>query len=216
MNLVQMRVWFCVAVAAIAAAVTDPLVERASNAGVFGPGSYTDHSNWDVVPALCVGFVLAGTCVAFRVREVLWSSRGSLVSWLREAPRDLDAGRLVRLLPAAFAMQIATLYLMETTEQLVVHGRVLGAAIWLGAPILVSLAAHAVGCVATTLCIGSAFSWAADAAVRIVRLVYELGMALARNADDCRSRYVAPDRRRYAAPVPHLVGERAPPSAFIG
>jgi hypothetical protein len=42
------RAWFCLAAALVAASITDPLVEFASNSGMFGPGSFTDHSNQDV------------------------------------------------------------------------------------------------------------------------------------------------------------------------
>jgi hypothetical protein len=41
--------------AVLAAAIADPLVEFASNAGWFGPGNFTDRSNLDVGPVFALG-----------------------------------------------------------------------------------------------------------------------------------------------------------------
>jgi hypothetical protein len=65
------RAWFCIAAALVAASVADPLVEFASNRGVFGPGSFTDHSNRDVLPALCAGLAFGAVYVLLRARSIL-------------------------------------------------------------------------------------------------------------------------------------------------
>src|SRR5208283_1357179 len=55
MNATAIQVLFCGTVAILAAALADPLVEFASNAGLFGGGAFTDHSMLDVLPALIAG-----------------------------------------------------------------------------------------------------------------------------------------------------------------
>ena len=71
----SVRLWFSVAVAIIAAAVADPILESASNAGLFGHGSFTDHSNLDVLPALCIGLLAVAIHVTLRLRGVPMAER---------------------------------------------------------------------------------------------------------------------------------------------
>ena len=135
------RTWFCLAAALVAASIADPLVEFASNRGVFGRGVWTDHSNQDVLPALCAGLLLAAVYVALRTLRLL----------KRRFVAPAAAGSL---LPYVFALQIALLFVMETLEQQVVTGHALGGTVWLGGPPPASLAAHAVACVAVTFLLG--------------------------------------------------------------
>jgi hypothetical protein len=124
------------AVAVIAAAVADPIVEFASNAGWFGPGNFTDRSNLDVFPALVVGLGALALYLIGRAPAILAGTA---------LPR-----RLVSLVPAIFVLQIAVLYVMETAEQFIVGGHTLGPVVWLGGPITASLAIHAALCVTVT------------------------------------------------------------------
>ena len=59
----------------MAAAIADPLVEFASNAGWFGAGNFTDHSNLDVVPALFAGVALLRNCIWFDEPARSWPIR---------------------------------------------------------------------------------------------------------------------------------------------
>ncbi|HXW52336.1 MAG TPA: hypothetical protein VEJ41_10125 [Candidatus Acidoferrales bacterium] len=142
-----MKGWFCAAVATVAAAIADPLVESASNAGWFGPGRFTDHSTWDVIPVLTIGLVLAAFHVWARVRRAL--ARDHV-----PGPRSKECWQLqtsVRLLPIIFGLQMAVLFAMETIEQRVVHGTLYGGTVWLGGPVAVSLTVHAATCILVTL-----------------------------------------------------------------
>jgi hypothetical protein len=116
----------------LAAAMADPLVESLSNAGWFGPGSFTDHSNLDVLPVLLCGAAFVICYLALRVRRELLRASG-------EALR----ARVGRLLPYIVAAQLTVLYAMETVEQVVVAGHVMGGTVWLGGPIWFSLGVHA-------------------------------------------------------------------------
>jgi hypothetical protein len=139
------RLWFCAAVALIAVAIADPAVEYASNAGWFGPGSFTDHSNLDVVPALAAGLLFAGLCLFLRVRAAL---RTAVPLAAVEA---IASSRAWKLVAVTFGLQIAALVALESAEQLIVLGHLGGPTLWAGGPLPISLAVHAVACVLTVL-----------------------------------------------------------------
>lgn len=181
----------------MAAAIADPIVEFASNAGWFGPGNFTDRSNLDVFPALAAGLLL-------------------LVLYLVRAAPALLAGEIrssgiVARLPLIFATQIAVLFAMESAEQLAVHGAILGPTIWLGGPLFISLGFHAAVCVALTSWLSRSSPRLAATALRVIALIKAIG-TLAAHAPG------APAPQRFGercvarrAPVVGPAGERAPP-----
>ena len=193
-----LRAWFGLAAALVAASVADPLVEFASNRGLFGAGSFTDHSNQDVLPALGAGLLFGTVYVVLRVRGML-------------ACRVALPPAVGVLLPYVFAAQIALLYGMETLEQFVVSGHALGGTVWLGGPLPASLAAHAASCVLATFLLGRLTHSLSYKTARIVtRIAAAIGLAP-------RSPLVAFVRRshradaRRRAPLLGRTGERAPP-----
>jgi len=194
----SIRLWFCLAVAVLAAAVADPLVEAASNAGWFGPGTFTDRSSLDVLPALCIGCAFAIVCLVLRVRL------------LRLSNEALGSHPLT-LLPAILATQLGVLFCMETAEQYVVWGHTFGGTIWLGGPVAVSLAVHAATCVAVTLIAARSIRSLATAAVRVIRLIEARAVRRpgGRSPLVARSYETVPSSRCSLAP--RTVGERAPP-----
>jgi len=208
----SIRLWFCLAVSVLAAALADPLVECASNAGWFGTGPFTDHSTLDVVPAAAAGGLLILLNLGIRIQRIVFGMRTPLRSLLH-ASRDELGGGIVRLLPAAFAMQIGVLFLMETAEQYAVYGHGLGGTIWLGAPIAVSLAAHAAACVLVAFIGAACVRTLARAAAGLIRImlsavrlpVCPLATAVRRLESGART------RTRF---VLAGLGERAPP-AFL-
>ncbi len=151
------RVRLSLGTAVIAAAIADPAVELASNAGWFGPGHFTDRSTLDVIPSLLMGIGLLAL--------YLITKAGTLVT-----SRSLSRG-LLRRLPAIFVLQIFTLYVMETLEQLVVYHHLLGPAIWLGGPLPVSLAIHAAVCIAVTYGIARSARGLAATTLRVIHLI---------------------------------------------
>ncbi len=195
----SVRFWFSLAVALISAAVTDPLLEAASNAGIFGHGAFTDHSNLDVLPALCVGLVAIAVHVGLRVNG------GILRSW--DSALRARAGTL---LPMTFAAQLIVLYSMETIEQIAVTGHPLGGAIWLGAPAAIAIAVHAVTCIIAFFVatrVMHELAWATLRVVRIIRAI--LTREAARSIIVRRLRIVL---RTQLAPELCTAGGRAPPS----
>jgi hypothetical protein len=192
------RVWFCIAAALVAASIADPLVESASNSGLFGAGSFTDHSNQDVLPALCAGLLFGAVYVVLRVRGIL-------------AHRIALPASVSVLLPYVFVAQIALLYVMETLEQFVVAGHALGGTVWLGGPPLASLAVHAASCVLATFVLGHLARVLSHKAVRIVaHIVAAIGLAPRTPAIAFLRRSHRADARR-RAPLLGRTGERAPP-----
>ncbi len=193
----------------LAASIADPLVEHASNAGWFGPGSFTDHSNWDVVPALMLGLVFVALHVCVRVHKALTGGKAS-PHWLRLTTGALGPSAL-RLVPLIFVAQVAVLFLMETVEQQVVYGHVLGGTLWLGGPIAVSLVAHAVICALVALAAARILRALADATVQLVQLVLALAtLPVLRSAASFLSRARCSTQRRFIHAF-GCAGERAPP-----
>jgi hypothetical protein len=117
---------FCLAVALTAAALVGPLVEYLADAGAFGHQSFTDRSNADVLPALCIGGLVAAALVLALARRLVRPS-AAVPSWAREAAEATRISRSQML--ATFGMQIAVLFVMETCEQIAIWGHPLGGTI---------------------------------------------------------------------------------------
>src|ERR1700683_3054952 len=76
----RVRLFFRIAVALIAVAIADPLVETIANAGWVG-GRYHDDNHLGVVPTMLVGAMLVLDLLVLRVLDV----------WRRSANRPLAA-----------------------------------------------------------------------------------------------------------------------------
>jgi hypothetical protein len=206
----SIRFWFCFAAALIAAAIADPALESASNAHWFGPGNYTDHSTLNVFPVLIAGLAFAAWHVVLRVRSLLARRRQSHGS-LRSCEDALRRSHAVQLVALTLALQIIALYVMETAEQLFLWGHILGGTIWLGAPVLISLAAHAIVCAIVVIVAIRAVHVLAATTLRVILRIRALFVASARG--------LRPLALRQDGDVPHLqlgpvlcrIGERAPP-----
>ncbi len=176
---------FAVAAAVIAAATVDPIVERLSNCGLFGAGQFTDHSNADVLPALCVGAVFSIAFLTLSVARALGFS-ATVSHWFERPARELDGLCVHSLLGRIYALQIAVLFAMETAEQRIVLGHYLGGTIWLGGPAFLSLAMHFAGCVIVSLLLSRVFAALARRVVAAVRAIVasfvQLGVAHVRFA----------------------------------
>ncbi len=199
----SVRFGFCVASAVIAAAIADPLVESASNAGWFGHGAFTDHSSLDVLPTLACGAILVACYLALRVRRELLRASG-------EALR----AHVERLLPFVLALQLVVLYFMETTEQVIVIGHSLGGTIWLGGPIWYSLTVHAF----TGTAIAYGIAWlartCAHTTIRVIRRLRALATRALHAPPPLALRRRGMAWVRRGAPVLCRIGNRAPPISF--
>jgi hypothetical protein len=204
------KIWFCLAVAMIAASLADPLVEFASNSGWFGPGAFTDNSNWNVVPALLVGLLFVALHFYLRVRSHFAEAQKAELNWLKLASDALGA-RIRYLIPVIFAVQVLALYVIETSEQLVTYGHPLGGSIWLGGPIAASLTTHAVVCCVIALAVSWLVRALAAATIRLVTLVRAFAILQVREP---RPNFLSRARRISAGRSTRVlcrIGERAPP-----
>jgi hypothetical protein len=205
-----LRVWFCLAVGVIAAAIADPLVEFASNAGWLGAGNFTDHSYGDVVPALVAGVALTAVVVALRVRRAMLGC-GAAPGLLRASRYALRPG-IARLLPFAIAIQLCALFVMETAEQVAVFGHALEGTVWLGGPLLLSLAVHAAICTLVAFAIARAVSALTETTLRVIRRVRDLAAFPVHGARPIGLRGLQSEAFDLTWPVVCRIGERAPPS----
>jgi len=193
----------------VAASIADPLVEYASNKGWFGPGTFTDYSNWNVAPALTLGLIFVALHLFLRVCKALAGVHLS-PDWPRVAI-DALGPNIIRLVPIIFAAQLVALYAIETAEQRVIYGHLLGSTIWLGGPILVSLGTHAVMCVLVTLVTSlvlRAFSYAAIRFVQAVQVIARLAAVAAPTVFLGDPSFAAHHDSNHAL---GRIGERAPP-----
>lgn len=189
---------FCLAIAVMAAAIADPLVEFASNAGWFGPGRYTDRCNFDVVPTLVAGVAFLALFMVRRARSIL--------------VEDALPRRFTALFPAIFVLQLLTLYVMETVEQILVFGHPFAPTVWLGAPLPMSLAVHgAIGLVTTYAVVRSRRSLAATT-LRVIRLIVAVAAFLQTVAPTVAGAFKSV-RLKKLVPIFCAIGERAPPIA---
>lgn len=191
------RIGFPMAAAVVAAALADAIVEFASNSGWFGSGSFTDHSNLDIVPALLVGFGLLAFYMARKARAVL-------------AGQALQQGVVVAL-PAIFALQLLALYVMETAEQLVVWRHVLSPTAWLGGPLPISLTIHAILCLAVALTIARSKRALAATTLRVMRMLAAIVLFAARAVRPILVASFESIWLKERLPLLCSIGERAPP-----
>ena len=204
----MLRCAFVLLVAVLAAALADPLMEFASNVGMFGAGHFTDGSNWDVLPALVIAGLACGAVATAQVAKLV-------VGFGFRAAGFVDAflpTRVVaRLLPIAFALQIGTLFGMESIEQIVIRGHLLGGTIWLGGPVLVSLLVHAVMCVLVAMAalrMLHSFTRAAERIIiSVLRPISCIAHELSQHARQSRANAIVGD---LICVLAHL-RERAPP-----
>jgi hypothetical protein len=169
------RLLFCLVAGVTSAALADPLVEALSNHGVFGAGRFTDHCNADVLPALAAALVFGALFVVSAVRRAVLRTRpGRAPAWLRDSRAAVPLRTAIRLFPAAFALQMVTLFGAETLEQVVAAGHAFGGAVWLGGPILVSLGLHAAIGLLVVAVLARLLDWVAQSIVDVIDILRRL------------------------------------------
>jgi hypothetical protein len=206
MSNIQQRSWlytlFGIAVAALAAALGDVLVESLSNHGVFGPGRFTDGSTLDIAPVTIAGVLLLGAFVWRRVHCAL-----------REFSAAISGRSILFVLPVIFATQMALLFMMETAEQRIVTGHFMGGTIWLGGPLLISVTLHAAICAIVAWIALGAVRFLEPRALRFIRtLLTTIVFPPSAPVVDVRSAYVAPESRWI---INHEVAKRGPPAGYL-
>jgi hypothetical protein len=203
---------FLIAVALVAAAIADPLVESISNTGVLG-GHYADDNHTGVLPTLLAGVLLILEIAAVRCFQDLRSSGGRSLDPVADVARGFSTRSPAQDLPCVLALQFAILFMLESTEELVFGGKLLGGIAWLGGPICFSLLTHALigsGCLLLLRRLMRAMSTALVSLVRIAIELILIARDLGERGAVLRRRDVPPHLR---AQSPHArqIGGRAPP-----
>jgi len=211
---VKSRLPFLLAVALIAAALGDALVETISNTGVLGSG-YADNDHLSVIPTLVAGaslalLLLCRRCIALLRHSAERSDLLLAVAKQISSHSPLDDVRFVLVL------QFVALFVMENCEQLCLSGKLLGGTVWLGGPVWFGLCMH--------LLIGSLCTLLVRHAIRAIvrRCAVLIATALEFLLDAC----MLQDSSTFASRCSlscllvhrtlrvHQVGERAPPLLF--
>ncbi len=199
MTLPLARLPFLAAVALLAAAIGDPLVETIANTGVFGSG-YADNDHSSVLPTLIVGAILA--LLVFGAR-----------AWALALARRVSERSPLGDLPYVVVLQFLALFLMESTEQFFAGGHLLGGSAWLGGPIWFSLCTHIIIGVASTLLIARGMRAIVHRAAALVSIALDLILcARRRGCDVLFAKRRRQSTRCYAQRIDvRRLGERAPP-----
>jgi hypothetical protein len=201
-----------VAVALVAAALADPIVESIANAGTFGPG-YADNTHLGVIPTAVLGAILVLEIAVVRCLDVLRGFTAASRTRFADVASSLGTRSTLTDLPIVFALQIATLYALESGEQLATSGQFAGGLVWLGGPIAFSLIVHAAMGIGLTFALGALLRAIVRAFASVVRTVFALLWTLQRDrsADGRRVGRVDVSFARTQAPNVRQIGGRAPP-----
>jgi hypothetical protein len=148
-------------IALLGADIGHSVIPLLSRWGVAPFGSYA-HAG--VIPALLAGILLIGVAVLIIFGDALAKATGLGTDWFTGSARVIAHVSWFRFLFAIFALQIATLLVMEFAEQTIAFGHPLGAAGALGAPVFVALAAQAL----SALAVGAAVLFGARSVVAAI------------------------------------------------
>jgi hypothetical protein len=208
------RLPYLIAVALVAAAFGDPFVESLANGGVFGR-AYHDGNQLSVVPTLVLALALAFALGCRRAVAAWRRSRETRSDWVIAMAERGRTRSPLRDVPVVFVTQLAAVFAMEAIEQLITGQPLELGLSWLGGPVAVSLAIHALICIALTLALARLCVAIAATVDSLVRAALRFVLALAASALPVR--FAA---RRFAvqprAQAPHArqIGGRAPPRAL--
>jgi hypothetical protein len=138
-----LRIPLLTTVAIVAAAFADPVVESISNTGLVG-GSYDDNNHVSIIPTVVLAALLVLLIAGVRCVDLSRRAGSSpRPTWLAELARNYSVSATPRDLPVVVGFQLAALYIMESSEQVLRGG---GFAVWdptwLGGPIWFSLGVH--------------------------------------------------------------------------
>lgn len=165
------------------------------------------------MPSLCVGLLFAAAFVFQLARGTLSRRRRSRVL-LRRSVDALPSGTVLRLLPATFAIQIGVLFGIETLEQIAVVGHPLAGTIWLGGPVAISLAIHAVMVLAVAACFRSILQALAQNVVDAVTFARRLVTSWPESRPAARVPVYAVAAYRNEPALDRLKGRAPPPLPF--
>jgi hypothetical protein len=205
------RLPFLMAAALIAAALGDSIVESLSNAGIFG-GSYHDDDHVSVLPTLLLGAIVVLEIVTARCFDLLRARPAGSRGWIVDLAANVSTRKPLRDFPLVFALQMAALFAMESSEQLLAVGKLLGGTAWLGGPVLASLVTHALIGWSALLLLRHVMRALLALLVSFARVAIDfISLARTREASIFICRHDEPRRNLARSARARHIGGRAPP-----
>lgn len=197
--------------ALVAAALGDTLVEFSADAGLFGNGYY-DGDQSGVLPALlCAAAIGLAIVVGTIVTLIRGTAPGAARALVRATAAGLSRRSLLRDLPAIGALQIAGVYGIERTEA-ALHGAAFAPGpAWLGAPLPIALAMHALVCILCIVVLSALLRVLVRAGAAIVLRFLAAVFDAGSPSPACLSRRARPRVCSAAIAAGHQRGNRAPP-----
>ncbi|HTZ55787.1 MAG TPA: hypothetical protein VMB20_12055 [Candidatus Acidoferrum sp.] len=199
------------ATALVAAAIADPLVETIANTGMLGRG-YSDNDHTSVLPTLIAGAALLLVVIVARCFRLLHRA-SAYRRWAVGVARHIAARPSLADLPYILSLQFVALFAMESSEQFLRDGRLLGGAAWLGGPIWFSVFMHVlIGWICTML-VARAMRSIVRRCAALVSIALDLILCAFKRSNTARftrRRDVSIRCRAQTFDVRQL-GERAPP-----
>jgi hypothetical protein len=209
------RAFLFLAAAAISAVVSDCVIENAAQLGLYGQ-SFAEHDQRSAICTLTAGvvLVLAAALIALlerlRIRQTVVPDH----DWVADAAHHIATKVSWRALAPTLGAALLVRYAMESSEVLSNTGHLAVGLGWLGGPLVVALAVHAVCCALALLGLTALMRSLDDAmhllVATIIALLAALDTLLVRKSVAVRG-----DRRRAAhrsSPLARALGERGPPS----
>ena len=198
---------YVAAVALTAAAFGDYLVESLSNAGLFGQAFFGNDLS-SVTPTLAAALIL--------VLVIAWSSfarrKSGRADWVVALAARVARRSSAAAIAWTFVVQLGVLFAIGSCEQLADFGHLAGGAVWLGGPVVASLAIHAVICIAVTLSLVHVCRALGSTIAALVSIVTQLVLALrARSGPATISLRTAMQRPRIPCPDVRRTRGRSPP-----
>ena len=204
------RYAFLCAVALVAAAFADPVVETISDSGIFG-GHYADHNRLSVIPTAIVGVLVASHVLVRRIVRS-WRARDVGGDALLDLARDVSSRGPFSGFAFVLLAQLTALFVMEHAEQAAIGGPAIDGTAWLGGPIAFSLATHALVGLASLLLGRYALRSIVRTCTSLLRHVARFAWVGAAPVEPVPLRGRAePPFFRAQAPHVRQVGGRAPP-----
>ena len=208
------RALLFLAAATLSAVVSDWAIETAAHLGLYGP-AFAAHDQRSVLATATAGVVLALAAIVVSLLERCRILRDDASDgWLIGTAHDISARWSWRAFPSTLALALIVRYAMESAELLRTSGHAAAGLAWLGGPIFIALALHAVFCGLTVLALVAAMRATARAFDIVIVAVVTL-LAIRLNATSPSSAIASRD---HACRFNHrrsllglCLGERAPP-----
>ncbi len=196
------------AAAAFAALAAHQVVHALADWGCF-PSAYDEYSHSALVPLASSAATLSFAGALFAFGDALFATRTE--DWLRAAARTIARRRFGEIAAAILGLQFATLFAMESAEQVIAFGHLLGGPAWLGGPVAIALTIHIAAALCATAALAGAARFLAAAAALVRKIVATFAARRAPERAGAVARRTLPRRTPRCNVDARRLGKRGPP-----